>query len=504
MSPDPGRPADAAAGAPAANCAFQRRCDAPSPRPSPPLSGGEGGLPPALARNHPCFSEEAHHHFARLHLAVAPGCNIQCHYCNRKFDCAAERRPGVTSERLTPEQAVARVQAVAAEIPELSVVGIAGPGDPLANPAATFAALEGVRRAAPDLTLCLSTNGLALLDHVERIAELGVRHLTVTVNMTDPEVGERIYPWIIWGRRRVRGREASRILSERQLAGIARAVDRGILVKVNSVVIPGVNDHHLLAVVRRVRALGAFTVNLVPLISAPEHGTHYGLTGQRGPTPGELEALQEACAVDAKLMRHCRQCRADAVGRLSQDRSGELAELGRARAAAPPAPARTTAEIRAEHRQAVEIARLRARRAWREEANRMAQLPEVAPARVAVATRGGGTVNQHFGHAEEFIVYEVSRKGAQLLSIRRAEHYCRGGDAEDEAIDGILRALEGCRAVLVAKIGRCPAGRLEAAGIEPVTAHAFQPIEAALLAWYRENVQPGTGAAASAPQAEVA
>ena len=87
-------------------------------------------------------------------------------------------------------------------------MGIAGPGDPLANPAATFATLEGVRAVAPDLTLCLSTNGLALPDHVERIAALGVRHVTVTVNMVDPAVGARIYPWIIWRGRRVRGAAA--------------------------------------------------------------------------------------------------------------------------------------------------------------------------------------------------------------------------------------------------------------------------------------------------------
>ncbi|MBU1215006.1 MAG: nitrogenase cofactor biosynthesis protein NifB, partial [Gammaproteobacteria bacterium] len=35
-------------------------------------------------KNHPCYSEEAHHYFARMHVAVAPACNIQCHYCNRK------------------------------------------------------------------------------------------------------------------------------------------------------------------------------------------------------------------------------------------------------------------------------------------------------------------------------------------------------------------------------------------------------------------------------------
>ena len=35
---------------------------------------------------HPCYSEDAHHHYARMHVAVAPACNIQCNYCNRKYD----------------------------------------------------------------------------------------------------------------------------------------------------------------------------------------------------------------------------------------------------------------------------------------------------------------------------------------------------------------------------------------------------------------------------------
>jgi len=89
-------------------------------------------------QNHPCYSEDAHHYFARMHVAVAPACNIQCHYCNRKYDCSNESRPGVVSEVLTPDQAVKKTMAVAATIPQMTVLGIAGPGDPLANPERTF------------------------------------------------------------------------------------------------------------------------------------------------------------------------------------------------------------------------------------------------------------------------------------------------------------------------------------------------------------------------------
>jgi nitrogen fixation protein NifB len=461
-----------------------------------------------FARNHPCYSEDAHHHFARMHVAVAPACNVQCHYCHRKYDCANESRPGVVSERLTPEEAVRKVLAVGARVPELSVVGIAGPGDALANPAATYATLEGIRRAAPDLTLCLSTNGLALPDHVGRLAGLGVRHVTVTVNAVDPAVGERIYSWIVRDGRKVRGPEAARILSERQLEGIAGLAAKGVLVKVNSVVIPGVNDRHLPEVARAVRGAGAFLVNLVPLISAPEHGTHYGKIGQRGPTAAELEGVQAACAVDARLMRHCRQCRADAVGRLGEDRFGDFT-LSRL----PPGPARDTRELRAERRDRVERARSLAARARDAALTRVAAAPADLSARIAVATKRGGLVDQHFGHAREFLLYDVSRAGAALVGRRATALYCTGGEDDDDALEVALRALSGCRAVLVAKVGRCPSGRLAAAGIEPVTEHAFQPIEAAALAWFEgfagrvgrgEVEAPRPAATAAAPRAEVA
>jgi nitrogen fixation protein NifB len=430
-----------------------------------------------------------------MHVAVAPACNIQCHYCNRKFDCSNESRPGVVSERLTPEQAVRKVLAVAVEVPSLSVVGIAGPGDPLASPLQTFETLEGIAGAAPDLKLCLSTNGLALLDHADRLAAVGVHHLTVTVNTLDPEIGARIYPWIFWGGRRLHGVEAARILIDRQLAGLARAVELGILCKVNSVVIPGVNDRHLPEVARRVKSMGVFLHNVMPLISAPEHGTHYGLTGQRGPTAEELEAVQRACEVDVKLMRHCRQCRADAIGRLGEDRSQAFSL-----AALPPAPAQDAADVRAAHRAAVERTRRRLDAAREEALALVAPLPATFSSRVAVATKGDGLVNQHFGHANEFLVYDVDRDGPRLVGHRKVGQYCVGGDAEDDVLTGVLRTLADCHAVFVAKVGHCPRGQLAAAGIEPVTDFAFQPIEASLLGWLARLSERVAAGEATAPK----
>jgi nitrogen fixation protein NifB len=284
-------------------------------------SAGQGDLSPTVwekVKNHPCYSEEAHHHYARMHAAVAPACNVQCNFCNRKYDCSNESRPGVVSERLLPEQAAKKVLAVASTIPQMTVLGIAGPGDPLANPEKTFRTFELVANFVPDIKLCLSTNGLMLPDHVDRIAALNIDHVTITINMIDPNVGAKIYPWVFYNHKRYTGVEASRILSERQLLGLEMLTARGILCKVNSVMIPGINDQHLVAVNKAVKSRGAFLHNIMPLISAPEHGTFFGLNGQRGPTAQELKLLQDSCEGEMNMMRHCRQCRADAVGLLAR------------------------------------------------------------------------------------------------------------------------------------------------------------------------------------------
>lgn len=449
-------------------------------------AGRLDGLADAVRRRveaHPCFSEQAHHHFARMHAAVAPACNIQCNYCNRKYDCANESRPGVVSELLTPEQAVRKTLAVGAAMPQLSVLGIAGPGDPLANPQRTFATFRLLAEQAPDLQLCVSTNGLALPDCIDELARYNIAHLTITINCVDPDVGARIYPWIFWEHRRVRGREAAEILIARQQQGLEMAVARGMLVKVNSVMIPGINDAHLAEVSRIVRAKGAFLHNVMPLIAAPEHGTYFGLTGQRGPTAEELKRLQDACAGDMTMMRHCRQCRADAVGMLGEDRGADfsLEKVAEMEVDAEAAQARRAA-FRAQVGAAQPAAPVQVLRFHR-------PAPAARSVLMAVATKGGGLVNEHFGYAREFLVYEAGIDGVRLVGHRRTDAYCRGSAECDEAalagaarIDRVVDALAGCEVVLCARIGRDPWERLLASGIRPETGQALMPIEAAVAA----------------------
>ena len=272
--------------------------------------------------NHPCFSRDAHKRAGRIHLPVAPECNIQCGYCVRKFDCVNESRPGVASTILTPGEAMDRVRAVVERSGgEIAAVGIAGPGDPLANEA-TFETRDLVRREYPESILCVSTNGLMLPDRVNDLVAVGVRSLTVTINAVMPETAAAVYAWVSGENgERLRGIEGAQRLLERQWDGLAKAVRAGLVVKVNSVLIPGVNDFELPAVAMLAAEHGAHLSNILPLIPQARFRT------TKPPGPAEIHAARAACGEYLSQMTHCNQCRADACGLIGKDRDMETETL---------------------------------------------------------------------------------------------------------------------------------------------------------------------------------
>lgn len=267
---------------------------------------------------HPCYYEEAHLRYARMHLPVAPRCNIQCRFCSRAFDCANETRPGVTSRILSPAEALDRVREVAARLPNLSVIGIAGPGEPLANQE-TMETLRLVREAYPDKCLCLATNGLLLPEYADKLASIGVGYVTVTINALNPQVGSRVYSWVRCDGVTLRGEDAFQYLSRNQWEGLARCVDSGIVVKVNSVLIPGLNDAELPPIAERASKAGAFVMNVIPFL--PVRGSEF--QDRKAPSGLETKAARDECGRFIRQIGHCARCRADAVGLLGCDLSGD-------------------------------------------------------------------------------------------------------------------------------------------------------------------------------------
>lgn len=386
---------------------------------------------------HPCFNVAAKGSCGRVHLPVAPKCNILCNFCNRKYDCVNESRPGVTSTVLTPSQSVAYLRQVLAAEPRLTVAGIAGPGDPFANPVQTLETLRLIRQEFPELLLCLASNGLGLPPYLDELAELGVSHVSVTVNAVDPEIGQKIYAWVRDGKVIYRGAAAAGHLLSRQLAAIEGLKARDIIVKVNTIIIPGVNDSHVPTIAAAMADRGVDILNCMPLY--PTGGTPFANIPE--PTPVQMAAIQAEAAKFLPQMRHCTRCRADAVGLLGEDRTDELRSclVGCA-----------------------------------------GKVPDLAERPyVAVATREGILVNQHLGEAGLLQIWAPNGQGFRMIEERPAPP--PGGGVE--RWEALAKILSDCRAVLVNALGSTPQEILERHGIMPVAMEGF--IEQGLEVIYR-------------------
>ncbi len=394
--------------------------------------------PPTIDINrHPCFNAKVKGQFGRVHLPVAPKCNIKCNFCNRKYDCVNESRPGVTSNVLTPEQAVHYMKKVLEKEPRISVAGIAGPGDPFANADATMETLRLIRKEFPEIILCLASNGMGIAPYIEELAEMKVSHVTITVNAVDPKVGQHIYSWVRDGNVAYRGRQAAELLLSRQLAAIRKLKSFGITVKINTIVIPGVNDGHVIKIAAKMKELEADLLNCMAMF--PNIDTPFADIPQ--PDKAQMTVIRNKAEKYLPQMRHCTRCRADAVGLLDEDRTDEMRGCLSACASLPAVPS--------------------------------AERPYVA-----VATHEGILVNQHLGEAEQFQIWEKDGNGFRFVNVRSAPK--PGGGVRRWM--NLARSLNDCRALLVSGIGETPEEILSKAGIKPVVMGGF--IETGLQAVY--------------------
>jgi nitrogen fixation protein NifB len=371
---------------------------------------------------HPCFNTEARHSTGRIHLPVAEKCNVQCNFCNRKFDCVNESRPGLSSAVLSPFQALTYLELVLEKIHTIAVVGIAGPGDPFANPEETLATMELIRKRYPEKILCLATNGLGLAEYGDRLSELGISHVTITVNAVNPEVGAKMYSWVRFGPKVYRGREGAELLLRRQREGIKALKARGITVKINTVIIPGINDAHAAEVASYTADLGADIQNCIPMI----HVEDTPFAGLPSPSPESMAALREEAGKHLKQMTHCARCRADAAGILGAPNPAEIEGLLKDASIIKPTAERPYA---------------------------------------AAASMEGLFVNRHLGEASSLWIFALE-EGKAVLREQRPAPAPGGGDLRWEELAELLKD---CAAVLVSNCGPNPKRILESRGI-PVIA----------------------------------
>jgi nitrogen fixation protein NifB len=253
---------------------------------------------------HPCFG--AVNNKGRIHLPVCPNCNIQCNFCDRKIN-NYENRPGVTASIIKPKEAIQIIERSLALCPDITVAGIAGPGDTLAsdNAIETFRLIQ---EQYPGLLKCMSTNGLLLEERAEELIEVGIDTLTVTVNAVDPKILAQIVSKIHYHGITYEGEEAARILIHNQLSGIKKMAEAGVTIKVNTVLIMEMNRHHVKEIAKAVSDAGASIYNIIPLI--PQNG----LARCIEPGCSDIDGARREAGEYIDVFRHCQRCRADAIG----------------------------------------------------------------------------------------------------------------------------------------------------------------------------------------------
>lgn len=399
--------------------------------------------------NHPCFNRDAHQKYGRVHLPVAPRCNIQCNFCNRKYDCVNESRPGVTSALLTPRQALAYLADVVARRPEIKVVGIAGPGDPFANAEETLETLRLVRRQFPDLMLCVATNGLNVGPYVNELAQLKVSHVTVTMTAIDPKIGAKIYAWVRDGKRPLRGEAGAGLLITRQLDAIAELKARGLVVKVNSILVPGINENHIPEIARLVANLGVDIMNVMPLA----HVDDAAFADITPPDALMTARTRIASGLHLPQMSHCARCRADAAGLINEPMTSDKIKTLEYYSTLP---ANTGEDL--------------------------SQRPCVA-----VATLEGVLVNQHLGEADQILIFQENPSQAGAFSLKEIRRAPAKGGGEERWTE-LANTLSDCRAFLVLAAGQSPVRALGNAGVRVIEMEGL--IEEGLRAIYSNQPIP--------------
>jgi nitrogen fixation protein NifB len=372
---------------------------------------------------HPCFNDSARHRTGRIHLPIAPKCNIQCNFCDRQYDCVNESRPGVTSAVLTPVQALQYLELALDKAPFLKVVGIAGPGDPFAQPEITLETLRLVREKYPEMLLCVATNGLNAEPYAADLARLQVSHVTVTVNAVIPEIGADIYAWVRDGRSIYRGVAAAQLLLDRQRGTIMALKAAGITIKINTVVVPGINDYHVPDIAEEMRDLGVDIMNCIPVY--PVSNTPFEHI--QGLSAEDTKQLRKRVSEFVPQMNHCTRCRADAVGLLGSPESEELTNIMRACA---------SGQIKAN--------------------------PERPY--VAVASMEGILVNQHLGEADRLWIFDSANGNPRLIDRRRTPEPGGGNGRWRE----LAESIRDCHTILVSGIGRAPRWVLEQSGLSVI------------------------------------
>lgn len=108
--------------------------------------------------------------------------------------------------------------------------------------------------------------------------------------------------------------------------------------------------------------------------------------------------------------------------------------------------------------------------------------------RVAFASSDMKQVNQHFGSAQSFVIYQLDQKQVQLVEVAQFAQYEQDGN--EDKLPAKFSVLDGCAAVYCQAIGASAMRQLLAKGIQPVKVSEGSEIEQ-IIADLQAELQTG-------------
>jgi nitrogen fixation protein NifB len=227
----------------------------------------------------------------------------------------------------------------------------------------------------------------------------------------------------------LRSDKAAEILLERQLAGIRALKELGVAVKINTIILPGINDEHIEEIAEKMAVLDVDILNCIPYY--PNEGANFAARNMEEPSKKMIASVRKAAGKYIKQMHHCTRCRADAVGLLGDSPEAQIMEALKTCSSKPKKPSGHVEDPDRPH--------------------------------VAVATMEGVLINQHLGEAYRLQIYGRQEKGDIRMVDNRPAPEPGGGDTRWlELAD----KLKDCRALLVSGIGTNPRDILSKSGIK--------------------------------------
>lgn len=351
-----------------------------------------------ISESHPCFAIGARKTVGRLHLPVAPRANARTRFIG----------DGKSEPAITPEEALRWLNHVVTQDKPISLVGITGPGDPLAVPGPSLRTLRLVRQRHPGISLCLTTLGINGAEYADELAELGLSHVTLLVDAVSPEMAEKIYAWIRPSTKTVPLAEAAKLLVDEQAKAVVALKKAGLVVKINTMVYPGCNAGHVEEIAAAMSTLGADIMAVVPFIPAAGEPV----------APELLAEARDRAARHIDLMPAWTECGKGLVGLDRPDRQNASVTV----------------------------------------------LPKPTKERpnVAVVSSTGMDVDLHLGHAIQALVYGPREDGLSCLLGSRDLPEPGSGAKRWEALADIL---DDCFVILTASAGDKPREILSRKGL---------------------------------------